>query len=142
MGTRVLIVDADERFSSELTRNLGGHGFVVSCVPRGEDAIAFIREQATDVVLLNVALPGGQVLDILREIKLVGPLTQVIMLAGEETVDVAIRGMKLGAYDCIVVSGQRELIEEKINKARALKSAQEERIKRAEVDRLVMKREW
>jgi len=142
MTTRVLIVDADERFSSEMARSLREHGFVVSCAPRGEDAVAFVREHGADVVLLSVTLPGGRVLETLREIKLLSPLTQVIMVTGEKTMDVAIRGMKLGAYDCLVTPGQSELIEDKINKARSLKTAQEERIKRAEVDRFVMKREW
>lgn len=142
MSTKVLVVNDEEQYSNVLAHSLADRGFVITCAPRGEDAVAFLREHDVDVVLLDVAMLGEGALETLREIKLLNPLAQVIMLTPDNTIDVAIRGMKLGAYDYVVTPGQSEQIEEKIRNARLLKGTQEERIKRAEVDRLVMKREW
>lgn len=142
MSTKVLIVDTDEAFAGELARTLTDRGFTVASIPHANAAVAFLREHDVDVVLLEVSSRDEGTLQTVRAAKLLSPLAQVITLARADLLDVAISAMKLGAYDCIVKPGTIEEIEKKIANARQLKIAQEERIKRAEVDRLVMKREW
>lgn len=142
MSPRVLVVNDEEQVSDVLVRSLADHGFIVASVPLGDDVITFVREHDVDTVLFDVGTTSEGVLENVRAIKVLSPLTQVIMLTRADMMDVAIRAMKLGAYDYVIKPGHREQIAEKIRNARQIKAAHEERIKRAEVDRLVMKREW
>ena len=90
-----------------------------------------------DVVVLDVLMPGRNGVEILREIKQLKPLTEVIMLTGHATVESAIEGMKLWAYDYLMKPTETEDLVAKIQKAYKLKSEHEERIRQAEIDKIV-----
>ena len=51
------------------------------------------------MVVLDVKMPGIDGIDVLRQIKERSPLVEVIMLTGHSTLDTAMRGLKLGAFD-------------------------------------------
>jgi DNA-binding NtrC family response regulator len=108
----------------------------------GDEAIALVREQEIDVVILDVLMPGRSGMETLQELKRVNPLIEVIMLTGHGTVETAIDGMRLGAYDYLMKSTETTDLVEKITKAYARKSEQEARIRQAEVDRIVRSKGW
>jgi DNA-binding NtrC family response regulator len=99
----------------------------------GEDALEKIRQYNYDVVILDVAMPGTDGIEVLREIKKLKPLTEVIMLTGHGAVETAIEGMKLGAFDFLMKPCDTEELDIKIKKAFARKDEQEERIRTAMV---------
>ena len=55
-----------------------------------------------DVVVLDVKMPGMGGLETLREIKKRCPLVEVIMLTGHASMEVAIEGMEVGAFDYLM----------------------------------------
>jgi len=97
----LLIVD-DERSvrdsCREAARSLGFH---VQVADTPELAYRELDTTTTDVVLLDLRLPGASGLDVLREIKRRRPETLVIVMTGFATVQSAVQAMKLGAYDYI-----------------------------------------
>jgi DNA-binding NtrC family response regulator len=58
-----------------------------------------LRKKAYDVVLLDVALPDGNGLDLLGKLKKNDVDAQVLMMSGHATIDAAVRATKLGALD-------------------------------------------
>ncbi len=78
-------------------------------------------------------MPGTDGIEILREIKKLNPMTEVIMLTGHGAVETAIEGMKLGAFDFLMKPCDTEELDIKIKKAFARKDEQEERIRTAMV---------
>jgi FixJ family two-component response regulator len=64
------------------------------------------------------------------------------MLTGHSTVETAIQGMKPAAYDYLMKPTDTAELVDKINKACQRKREQEDRIRQAEVDRLVKTRGW
>jgi len=64
------------------------------------------------------------------------------MLTGQGTVEAAIQGMKLGAYDFLTKPTDLAQLIDKTTSAHKRKQEQEERIKQAEVDRLVKTKGW
>lgn len=100
----ILVVD-DEADILELVRyNLAKDGYQIACVSSGEDALAFVRNNPPQLVLLDLMLPGIDGLDVCRSIKS-DPKTKhisVIMLSarGEEA-DI-VSGLELGADDYLV----------------------------------------
>jgi len=142
MNIRVLLVDDEEQFVEVLAQRLQARNCHVESAFNGDDAIEFINAHEVDVVVLDVLMPGRDGIETLREIKRIKPLVEVIMLTGHGTVETAIQGMKLGAYDYLMKPTDTTELVDKIAKAHQRKKDQEDRIRQAEVDRLVRTRGW
>lgn len=132
MGAKVLLVDDEKDFVEVLAERLQNRGFEVRQAFNGEEAINLLNQQDSDVVILDVLMPGKDGVQTLSEIKQLKPLTEVIMLTGYGTIETAIQGMKFGAYDYLMKPTETEDLVVKINKAYKLKSEHEERIRQAE----------
>ena len=137
MKARLLIVDDEEQFVEALSERLSMRDYDVTTSLTGEDAIEKITNYNFDVVILDVRLPGIEGTAVLRKIKSLKPLTEVIMLTGHGTVEMAIEGMKLGAFDFLMKPCETEDLTAKIDKAHDRKAEQEDRIRAAKIsDRL------
>lgn len=137
MKVRVLLVDDEEQFVEVLSQRLMTRNFQVLTALSGDEAISILENVEVDVVVLDVMMSGRDGISTLTEIRRLKPLTEVIMLTGNTTVDTAINGMKLGAYDYLLKPTDTGLLVEKLNSAHARKKEQEERIRNAEVDRII-----
>ena len=133
MKSRLLLVDDEEQFVEALSERLSMRDYDVTTSLTGEDAIEKIKNYNFDVVILDVRLPGIEGTEVLREIKSLKPLTEVIMLTGHGTVEMAIEGMKLGAFDFLMKPCETEDLTAKIDKAHDRKAEQEDRIRAAKI---------
>ena len=142
MSIKVLLADDEKDFVETLAQRLEVRDFNVKTAESGDEAIGLIREHDFDVIVLDVLMPGKDGIETLREIKNLQPLLHVIMLTGNATVETAIEGMKLGAYDFLLKPTETEDLVEKITKAYKLKSEHDERIRNAEINNIVKRRGW
>ncbi|MEW6530588.1 MAG: response regulator [Thermodesulfobacteriota bacterium] len=142
MNVKVLLVDDEAQFVEPLAERLETRGFAVTKAFSGDEALAKIKEQEPDVVILDVLMPGKDGIATLREIKQINPLIEVMMLTGHATIDTAINGLKLGAYDYLKKPTETEELTGKILRAYARKAEQEERIRRAEIDKIIATKGW
>jgi len=133
MKARLLIVDDEKQFVEALSERLSMRDYDVTTALTGEDAIEKITNYNFDVVILDVRLPGVDGTEVLHEIKSLKPLTEVIMLTGHGTVEMAIEGMKLGAFDFLMKPCETEDLTVKIDKAHDRKAEQEDRIRTAKI---------
>ena len=99
---RVLLVDDEVEFVDTLTKRMKKRKLTAASVNSGEDALEFLGQHPTDVVVLDVKMPGIDGIQILRKIKQQYPLIEVIMLTGHANVEVAIQGMEIGAFDYLM----------------------------------------
>ena len=141
-NVKVLLVDDENDFVETLAERLELRGFSTTVCYDGEEAIRIVKDAPVDVVILDVQMPGLDGISTLREIKQLVPLIEVIMLTGHATVQTAIDGMKLGAYDYIMKPVENENLVDKMNKAYARKMEQEERISQAEIENIVKTKGW
>jgi len=137
MMQRILIVDDEERFRTTLGKRLTERDLDVETVGSGEEAIKIIKEKLFDVVVLDVKMPGMDGIETLAEIKKVNPNLEVLMLTGHASVDSAVDGMRLGAYDYLMKPCEIDILMEKINGAYDIKAGRDERIRQAEIRRMV-----
>jgi DNA-binding NtrC family response regulator len=98
----ILLVDDKEEFVSVLSNRLLLHGMEVHTATKGEDALAILQEKTTDVVVLDVVMPGMGGLETLRRIKETYPHIQVILLTGHASTKEGMEGMRLGAFDYLM----------------------------------------
>ena len=132
-----MIVDDEESFANTLAERLTIRDYDVTVSFSGNEALEKIKNLNFDVVILDVAMPGIDGIDALREIKKFKPLIEVIMLTGQATVETAIEGLKLGALDYLMKPCETEDLVEKINKAHERKATQDERIREARVKEII-----
>jgi DNA-binding response OmpR family regulator len=142
MTLKVLLIDDEPQFVEVLAERLEARGFSVQTALTGDEGLAKLQEQEADVVILDVQMPGMDGVETLREIKRIKPLVEVIMLTGHATIESGIQGLKLGAYDYLMKPTDTEDLVAKMLRAYARKSEQEERIRRAEIDKIIAKRGW
>jgi len=142
MKIRILLVDDEKDFVECLAERLQLREFDVTSALNGNDAIKLVKEQDFDVIFLDVKMPGIDGIETLRQIKNIKSLPQVIMLTGNATVETAIEGMKVGAYDYIMKPVDTDNLVELIGKAYKIVEDQKERIRKAEVDSILRKRGW
>lgn len=142
MKIKVLLVDDEKEFVEVLGERLEARGLDVVAAYNGDEAVAQAEQNDIDVVVLDVLMPGKDGVDTLREIKQLKPILEVIMLTGNATVESAVEGLKLGAFDYLMKPTETKDLVEKIVKAYKRKADQEARIRNAEIERIMLTRGW
>jgi DNA-binding NtrC family response regulator len=97
----ILVVDDDEAIRWTLTEALQSWGFLPTGAGSVAAAIKQFNAELPAAVLLDIDLPDGSGLDVLREIKREHPEAIVIMITGNVHVDNTISALRGGAYDFI-----------------------------------------
>ena len=128
----VLLVDDELEFLATLVKRLTRRGLNISTAKNGKDALKIIGAKVIDVVVLDVRMPGIDGIQTLREIKKKDPLMEVIMLTGHASVEVAIEGMELGAFDYLMKPADIDELFYKLQDAFKKKTIQREKIKKLE----------
>ena len=137
MKIRLLLVDDEVEFSETLAERLRTRNLPVVSAPGCEEALECMRREEFDVVVVDMLMPGKDGLETLREIKQFKPLVEVILLTGHANVDAAVEGMKTGAYYYLIKPVEIKTLMEHIAGAYHRKVEHEERIKKAEIQRIL-----
>jgi DNA-binding NtrC family response regulator len=116
---RVLIVDDEERFCATAVATLKKRGFEAEAVTSGLEAIKSLKMRDFDVVVLDVKMPGMDGNEALREIKILKPDLEVIMLTAHGTVDSAIAGWRDEVFAYLTKPIEIDALAEKIRDAAA-----------------------
>ena len=96
---RILVVEDDPILSDGLRAGLGLTGATVECVATCGDAAAALGTTAFAAVVLDLMLPDGSGLDVLRELRARGDRTPVVLLTARDDVANRIAGLDGGADD-------------------------------------------
>ena len=96
---RILIIDNDQAFLMALKNTLEYNKYEAVPLLNPLKTMEVLNEKHFDCVLLDVAMPGMNGLDLLRQIAKAHPLLPVIMISGESTISIAVDAIHQGAYD-------------------------------------------
>ena len=122
---RLLLVDDDMPFTRNLVWLLSRRGYEVSAVNDGESALRIVEGEEFDVIILDRKMPGIDGIATLKELKKKRPQVEVIILTGAASIESALDGVQLGAYDYTTKPIQLSDLEEKIRHAFERKLLQE-----------------
>jgi len=98
MGTRILTVEDDERIRTAVKMALEDEGWVVEEAETGEEALEVFNRQPSDVVLIDIMLPGVDGFEVCRSIRRTSDVPIVMVTARADTHDV-VAGLEAGADD-------------------------------------------
>ena len=128
---KILVVDDDKNIRRMIEIHLKKEKkYEVLHAANGESCLRQLTEDVPDLVLLDIQMPGIDGIETLEKIKQQYSRLPVVMMSAHGTIDIAVRSMKLGAYDFITkpFSGDRLLI--------TVKNAIENNELRSEVEKL------
>jgi DNA-binding NtrC family response regulator len=93
-----LAVDDDPNFLSALAELIEGQGFTTNTACTLRDARAQVSHRTPDVALVDLYLPDGSGIDLLKDLEL-GTSTEVVLMTGHADVESAVQALRLGASD-------------------------------------------
>jgi putative two-component system response regulator len=98
---RILLVD-DEVEITEILADLLSEDY--DCIRAGsaEQALGLLREKEFQLVISDITMPGMSGLEMIPHVKSLAPDTVVVMISGMQTVESAIRALRLGAFDYLM----------------------------------------
>jgi two-component system response regulator MprA len=99
---KVLVVDDEPALRSALERALRLDGHEVALARDGQDALDEVAAGRPDAVVLDVAMPGLDGLEVCRRMRAGGDRTPVLMLTARDAVDDRVAGLDAGADDYLV----------------------------------------
>ncbi|NPA52351.1 MAG: sigma-54-dependent Fis family transcriptional regulator [Aquificae bacterium] len=95
----ILVVDDEENIRNLLSEILEDEGFIVETADSIESAKNKIEKRDFDIVFLDVWLPDGDGTDLIPFILENNELTKIIMISGHANIPIAVKALKLGAFD-------------------------------------------
>lgn len=141
MDIVVLLVDDEAPFVATMKKRLTKRNLTVLSAHSGPEALDVLeREPLVDVVILDVKMPDMDGMETLRQIKEAHPAVEVIMLTGHATMETAIEGMKLGAFDYLMKPCSIEQVLDKVREAKEKRRKSEDEITRARIREITMRR--
>ncbi|HBQ65108.1 MAG TPA: DNA-binding response regulator, partial [Clostridiales bacterium] len=100
MAKRILVVDDEKNIVEILTFNLRKEGFESMEAFDGENGLKKALEEAPDLVLLDIMLPGMDGFEVLRRIRQESSVPVIMLTAREDESD-KVMGLELGADDYV-----------------------------------------
>lgn len=119
MPPLVLVVEDETILGDSISTYLGRHGCTVTVARSGEAAVRVAEDASPDVAVVDIRLPGMDGLEVLRNVRGVSSVTEVIMMTAHASVASAVEAMKLGAFDYLTKPLDLEELRVVVDKALA-----------------------
>ncbi len=137
MKTETILVVEDENIARKnLEHILKKEGYEIVSVDNGEKALALLKKQTFDLVVTDFKMEKVDGLQVLEQSRALHPLTEVIMITGYATVDLAVHSMKTGAFYYIAKPYKIDEVRQIVREALIKRSLQLENLQlRAELEK-------
>ena len=96
---RILVIEDEAKTARFLKKGLGEAGFVVNVTGDGMDGLYLAQEFESDLIILDVMLPGLDGWQVLTRLRQEGQRAPVLFLTARDAVHERVRGFELGADD-------------------------------------------
>lgn len=125
---KILIVDDEKNLRQVLKIELAAGGAEVEEAENGLKALELLEKYEYDVVLLDLNMPHLSGIDVLKTMKSLECLSEVIILTANATISTAVEAMKIGAYDYLTKPFHMEDLSRVVEKAYEKKKLHSENI--------------
>jgi len=98
---KILVIDDEPEIGWIFSKILSDNGYEVFSSQTGKDGLDKVQKFMPDLVFLDLKLPDKDGIEVLKDIKNIDPAILVIMITAHETIQTAVKAVKLGAYDYI-----------------------------------------
>lgn len=112
----ILVVDDEPIARQSLTDILRLEGYNVVSVSNGELAVEHVRTYATDLILLDLKMPGMNGLDVVQVVNQISPETEIILLTAYGTMETAVEALRQRVHDYLLKPASPMQILESVKK--------------------------
>src|SRR6266704_3742689 len=99
---RILVIDDDPAVTSLLKRGLSYEGFAVDTAKSGVEGLTIAREHPSDLVILDVMMPGLGGFEVLQRLRAADEHLPVLMLTARDAPADQVQGLESGADDYVI----------------------------------------
>jgi two-component system response regulator RegA len=122
----LLIVDDDRALRTALGEAFERRGYAVTLAGCLAEALVLARRQVFEYALVDVRMPGGSGIDLVRELKAIDEGTRIVVLTGYGTIVNAVEAMRAGAVDYLTKPANASVCERALSGRTALEGAPED----------------
>lgn len=114
---KILIVDDDDAHRMMLKATLSADGYQIEEADDGDEAIRMVGEGFYDLIMLDLKMKNIHGIQALQQIKKISPAIPVLIMTAYASVQTAVEGLKLGAFDYLNKPLDMDEVREKIREA-------------------------
>ena len=142
MSVKILLVDDEKDFTEVLSERMEARGFSVEIADSGPVAINKVKEKSYDAIILDLAMPEMDGIDVLKILLKENPDLQIIFLTGHATLEKGIESVKLGAVDFMEKPVDIDKLLEKVNDAKTKRDLLLEKKTEKDIKDIMKKKVW
>lgn len=98
-AVNILLIEDESRLADFIRRGLSAEGWIVTHAESGETGLEMTADNAFDVIILDLMLPGISGQDVCRKLRARNNRTPILMLSALDATDERVAGLRLGADD-------------------------------------------
>ncbi len=129
MKQNIIIIDDEKSILESLSDILLDEGYRVITAMTAKEGLSYLPQENPDLLILDVWLPDIDGLEVLKKIKEEYPSIPVIVISGHGTVEMAVRAIKLGAFDFLEKPLSYDRVIVTISNALRFRALEEENIR-------------
>lgn len=115
---RILIVDDNRELREILGEYLKGEGDLIEGASNGKEALIKHKLTPYDLIITDLNMPELTGIELIKEVAILGGVTEFIIITGYASLDTAIEAIKIGAFDYIVKPFRMEELKVVVKNAR------------------------
>ena len=96
---KLLVIEDEHEINEQISRFFISEGFIVESVHSFKKAIYKISGTEYDCILLDLSLPDGDGLDLIKQLKDMGSKSCIVVISARDSLDDKVNGLELGADD-------------------------------------------
>ncbi len=98
---KILVIDDEDIVRLSCSRSLVPQGYELKMAKNGPEGLKILEEETFDLVLTDLKMPNMDGIEVLGTIKERWPKTDVVIVTGYQTVETAVKAIKIGAFDYV-----------------------------------------
>jgi DNA-binding NtrC family response regulator len=116
-AVKILVVDDEQHVRNSLACWFREEGYDVQVAAGGREALATLAREGTNILLVDIKMPGMDGLELQHKVRELAPDATVIIMTAYASVETAVQALKEGAYDYIVKPFDPEEVSRLVRKA-------------------------
>jgi len=96
---KVLVIDDEKNILESIKMVLSYENYQVETANSGLDGVDLFKKFNPEIVLLDVKMPGFDGIEVLKNLKKINQISEIIMISGHSGIEEAVEASKLGAFD-------------------------------------------
>ncbi len=139
--SKILIVDDEPSIRITCREFLIAEGFAVETAENADDALDMMKRGRFDVVVSDIVMHGLTGIELLKKVRAIDPLMQVIIITGEPSLQTATEAVRAGAVDYLIKPVTKEMLLKTVRQALRVRGLEYDNLRYSdELEKLVAER--